>query len=107
MWWAGGGRVEDRVGMKGGEGGGVGGVVGGGGGGGFFFFFFFFKQKTAYEMCGRDWSSDVCSPIYNKLACISSMIIFGDLFQCSNYHSRVLKQLFLREIGRASCRERV
>ena len=31
---------------------------GGGGGGGFFFFF---KQKTAYEMCGRDWSSDVCS----------------------------------------------
>ena len=25
------------------------------------FCFFFFKQKTAYEMCGRDWSSDVCS----------------------------------------------
>ena len=25
------------------------------------FRFFFFKQKTAYEMCGRDWSSDVCS----------------------------------------------
>ena len=25
------------------------------------YFFFFFKQKTAYEMCGRDWSSDVCS----------------------------------------------
>ena len=25
---------------------------------------FFFKQKTAYEMCGRDWSSDVCSPIW-------------------------------------------
>ena len=22
---------------------------------------FFVKQKTAYEMCGRDWSSDVCS----------------------------------------------
>ena len=22
---------------------------------------FFYKQKTAYEMCGRDWSSDVCS----------------------------------------------
>ena len=33
------------------------------GGGGVWccFFFFFFKQKTAYEMCGRDWSSDVCS----------------------------------------------
>ena len=23
--------------------------------------FFFFKQKTAYEMCDSDWSSDVCS----------------------------------------------
>ena len=27
----------------------------------FFFLFFFFKQKAAYEVCGRDWSSDVCS----------------------------------------------
>ena len=27
----------------------------------FVLLFFFFKQKTAYEMCGRDWSSDVCS----------------------------------------------
>ena len=26
-----------------------------------YFLFFFFKQKTTYEMCGRDWSSDVCS----------------------------------------------
>ena len=26
---------------------------------------FFFKQKTAYELCGRDWSSDVCSPDLN------------------------------------------
>src|SRR5213076_2447164 len=25
------------------------------------FCFFFFKQKTAYEMVGSDWSSDVCS----------------------------------------------
>ena len=25
------------------------------------YFFFFFKQKTAYEMVERDWSSDVCS----------------------------------------------
>ena len=24
-------------------------------------FFFFFKQKTAYEVVSRDWSSDVCS----------------------------------------------
>ena len=27
----------------------------------YIYIFFFFKQKTAYEMCGRDWSSDVCS----------------------------------------------
>src|SRR3546814_2182838 len=27
----------------------------------FLLFFFFFKQKTAYEMCISDWSSDVCS----------------------------------------------
>ena len=27
----------------------------------YFFFFFFFKQKTAYEIVSRDWSSDVCS----------------------------------------------
>src|SRR5213075_1081799 len=25
------------------------------------FVFFFFKQKTAYEITRRDWSSDVCS----------------------------------------------
>src|SRR5881227_1057036 len=25
------------------------------------YFFFFFKQKTAYEITVRDWSSDVCS----------------------------------------------
>src|SRR5216110_2616496 len=27
----------------------------------FFCIFFFFKQKTAYEISSRDWSSDVCS----------------------------------------------
>src|SRR5216110_2985564 len=27
----------------------------------FFLFVFFFKQKTAYEISSRDWSSDVCS----------------------------------------------
>src|SRR5213594_4897499 len=29
------------------------------------FFFFFFKQKTAYEISVRDWSSDVCSSDLN------------------------------------------
>src|ERR1043166_9443239 len=39
------------------------------------FFFFFFKQKTAYEIPKRDWSSDVCS---------------SDLVQCfvGNYNSQ-------------------
>ena len=32
-----------------------------------FVFFFFFKQKTAYEMCGRDWSSDVCSSDLSRI----------------------------------------
>ena len=43
--------------------GGVAGGVGLYGCGGFltFLFFFFFKQKTAYEIVSRDWSSDVCS----------------------------------------------
>src|SRR6188474_3863327 len=31
-----------------------------------FYFFFFFKQKTAYEMSLRDWSSDVCFPISRR-----------------------------------------
>ena len=51
--------VEGRGRRSWGEGGGGGGVVCGGGGG--VCGFFFFKQKTAYEIVSRDWSSDVCS----------------------------------------------
>ena len=32
----------------------------------FSFSFFFFKQKTAYEIVSRDWSSDVCSSDLSK-----------------------------------------
>ena len=46
--------------------------------------FFFFKQKTAYEMCGRDWSSDVCS---------SDLIVFmadiGSVRKVDFIHRRV------------------
>src|SRR3546814_18523246 len=37
--------------------------------------FFFFKQKTAYEMRIRDWSSDVCSSdlAAHKLAILASL----------------------------------
>ena len=38
--------------------------------------FFFFKQKTAYEMCGRDWSSDVCSSDLSEL-CLSGLVYQG------------------------------
>src|SRR5213594_4270281 len=38
----------------------------------FFFFFFFFKQKTAYELSVRDWSSDVCSSDLCELALLFS-----------------------------------
>src|SRR3546814_8065466 len=69
--------------------------------------FFFFKQKTAYEMRISDWSSDVCS---------------SDLVQPSEAgvepgaagnHGGIaagepgLRLRIGREIGRASCRERV
>ena len=30
--------------------------------------FFFFKQKTAYELVSRDWSSDVCSSDPDELS---------------------------------------
>src|SRR5881227_4180944 len=32
-----------------------------------FSFFFFFKQKTAYDITVRDWSSDVCSSDLQRL----------------------------------------
>ena len=40
------------------------------------FVVFFFKQKTAYEMCGRDWSSDVCS---SDLKSPVSLLIFKNM----------------------------
>src|SRR5213076_3558257 len=58
--------------------------------------FFFFKQKTAYEMVGSDWSSDVCS---------------SDLRPRSAADARRAPHRAWAsardEIGRASCRERV
>ena len=43
------------------------------------FFFFFFKQKTAYEIVSRDWSSDVCSSdLYWVEPDASDVVIFYD-----------------------------
>src|SRR3546814_8192747 len=90
-------------------------------------FFFFFKQKTAYEMRISDWSSDVCSSdLGNKrkgramrigireLICIVVVLAIPPVFWWSIY--RKMDEQVTRmnaeyeakkEIGRASCRERV
>ena len=53
-----------------------------------FLFFFFFKQKTAYEIVSRDWSSDVCS----------SDLAFRPLFKALTLDKRrELKHRLMRE----------
>src|SRR3546814_8612862 len=90
-------------------------------------FFFFFKQKTAYEMRISDWSSDVCSsdlggqrslfqqnwvPVAATGQDESTPILIagigdpvGDPVDTAKWFTD-LDELE-REIGRASCRERV
>src|SRR3546814_7622010 len=93
-------------------------------------FFFFFKQKTAYEMRISDWSSDVCS---SDLDANSSRPLDGDAdYSGGDFRSRECVALleeadivvtnppfslfreyvaqlvdYEKQIGRASCRERV
>src|SRR3546814_6533457 len=91
--------------------------------------FFFFKQKTAYELRIRDWSSDVCSSdlVSAALPGGDHTIIVGDVVACDHevdseplvYFSRQFSTVcspslharhaydWQLEIGRASCRERV
>ena len=107
----------------------------------FFFFlfvcllFFFFKQKTAYEMCGRDWSSDVCSSdLSEQINAMQAEIALlrtertntGPRSEGLNQMPTRIRNEFLErqnqnledpestrdrgevnQIGRASCRERV
>src|SRR3546814_16214205 len=86
--------------------------------------FFFFKQKTAYEMRISDWSSDVCSSDLGKPSRARHAdrvdagvhiiaLVFGR-HHGIDHHLRnlIVRQPFAeagteREIGRASCRERV
>src|SRR3546814_9779819 len=97
-------------------------------------FFFFFKQKTAYEMRISDWSSDVCSSDLLTVTLLDGLVLARSAFHHSmNYRSVMVHgrgvalppdekpaalDLFTervktgrarqaREIGRASCRERV
>src|SRR3546814_3705331 len=82
--------------------------------------FFFFKQKTAYEMRISDWSSDVCSsdlrPDGLRLSRVRVPIgLIGIIYEsrpnvtadAAALCVRAGNAALLREIGRASCRERV
>src|SRR3546814_4646430 len=83
-----------------------------------FCLFFFFKQKTAYEMRISDWSSDVCS---SDLVLLTQQRIISVndktrqrigkgrlVFAQFEIHVFYLgSEKHAREIGRASCRERV
>src|SRR3546814_19757604 len=87
-------------------------------------FFFFFKQKTAYEMRISDWSSDVCSSdlAASMVACISLVMCRipvsseggkrRQIWASAQRKSRngalpVMPGPGMRQIGRASCRDRV
>src|SRR3546814_1574735 len=96
-------------------------------------FFVFFKQKTAYEMRISDWSSDVCSSdlVAAVLALAANaghdFLIGQELARAAGKHhlrcvllaceidelagdvaaARLARGDGQRQIGRASCRERV
>ena len=71
-------------------------------------FVFFFKQKTAYEIVSRDWSSDVCSSDlvdpYSGVTELDPATIFFAAFELYRAQFEALET---KQIGRASCRERV
>src|SRR3546814_1752726 len=89
------------------------------------FVFFFFKQKTAYEMRISDWSSDVCSSdlfqaaeavrqIESAPSCRPAPFALGNARQMRQQVQAITETPNLacfvaqqRQIGRASCRERV
>src|SRR3546814_1776924 len=88
---------------------------------------FFFKQKTAYEMRISDWSSDVCSSDLRELLLAQRDSLrerLDRVRQDARQHKDHAHQLAVRlgslkaqydstrqalerQIGRASCRERV
>ena len=56
--------------------------------------FFFFKQKTAYEMCGRDWSSDVCSSDLGPAGAARREIISGgDDWEITSQRTRPISNI--------------
>ena len=55
--------------------------------------FFFFKQKTAYEIVSRDWSSDVCSSDLKHVEFSSG------LFSLTKPHTSQLQHVFSQDIS--------
>src|SRR3546814_8415434 len=49
-------------------------------------FVFFFKQKTAYEMCISDWSSDVCSS--DLISELRARIVRAQIFLLERHFGR-------------------
>src|SRR3546814_4334466 len=76
-------------------------------------FVFFFKQKTAYEMRISDWSSDVCSSDLLVRTAVEAQLATDRIADQaahaveSTQRRLVVVQRLHRQIGRASCRERV
>ena len=69
---------------------------------------FFFKQKTAYEIYQCDWSSDVCSSDLGIVEQGHHRILAAIENGQTTIKGRIdLTKAQLKEIGRASCRERV
>src|SRR3546814_5204400 len=66
----------------------------------------FFKQKTAYEMRISDWSSDVCSSDLRYPHRASALEELGGIRHRRRPRDRY-RDHGVRQIGRASCRERV
>src|SRR3546814_10698894 len=79
----------------------------------------FFKQKTAYEMRISDWSSDVCSSdLYNgqrpmMMAVTAAGVVLALLIAILITVLTITRPItritgtMRKQIGRASCRERV
>src|SRR5205809_2001276 len=88
----------------------------------YFFFFFFFSSRRRHTRCSRDWSSDVCSSDleFIQKAKRARKILGGGMRQAGVLAAAGLYALennvarlredhdnAARQIGRASCRERV
>src|SRR5438128_12091623 len=64
---------------------------------------YFFSSRGRHTRCYRDWSSDVCSSDLFQLLLARR----ADNLERELEYSERSREMALREIGRASCRERV